>query len=77
MAKAKITCNDIEVLKSALDLTDTKSERKAGNYDMYSMESGLIVNIYDTKSITIQGDLEKGKEDNTKVMNLIKTINKD
>jgi predicted nucleotide-binding protein len=71
MGKAKITCKNSIALKASLELIGT-AETKAGGQEKYTLESGLIVNVYDTGSVTFQGKITESKE---KILNLIDILN--
>ncbi len=74
MGKAKINCNQPKVLKASLELIGTV-ESKSGGQEKVTLQCGLIINVYDNKSVTFQGKVDECKTKKQKIIELIKILN--
>jgi ribonuclease HIII len=69
-----VKCNNIGALKETLASMGAKNEHLAGGQHKYTLPDGLIINIYNTGSIVINGkntDSEQAKA----IENRIQSIN--
>ena len=70
---AQYKASNPDLFKKSLELmSDIVQKRiEASKNTMYTTNTGLIINVFDTASVTFQGDTTKGKDLMNKLIGLL------